>query len=177
MMASQDSVSLFTNPTVAISFATLAVSFFLFRIYQLYTPTFPSKAPPQISQSWPILGALRFFTARNEFFFHSRSQSKTGNYSFHLAKYPVVTVTGDEGRRTFFDSKNLHPGAGYAILFGQAPSTKGIKVGTPSPSDSPMASSDAGDASFDQYFAKRMKTILQKEKFANSKITAAHIHA
>lgn len=65
------------------------------------------KAPPRVHEEWPVLGALRFFTARWDFYQHARSQAKSGNFSFFLGKHPVVGLTGDRGRKLFFESKGL----------------------------------------------------------------------
>jgi hypothetical protein len=68
---------------------------------------FASKAPKLVREGYPILGALRFFTARWDFFRHARSQTVSGNFSFFIGKYLIVGLTGDKGRQVFFESRDL----------------------------------------------------------------------
>jgi hypothetical protein len=76
-------------------------------------PRFPSKAPKPVQEGYPILGTLRFFTARWDFFRHARAQSSSGNFSFLIGKYQVVGLTGDTGRQVFFESRDLGFQEGY----------------------------------------------------------------
>jgi sterol 14-demethylase len=66
-----------------------------------------AKAPPRVKEGYPLLGAFRFFTARWEFFQHSRAQAPSGNFSFFLGKHPVIGLTGDKARKLFFESREL----------------------------------------------------------------------
>lgn len=78
---------------------------------------FSPKSPKIVSEGYPIFGALRFFTARWEFFQHARAQSPSGNFSFFLGKHPVVGLSGDKGRQLFFESREL----GFAEGFDYVP--------------------------------------------------------
>lgn len=93
--------------------------------FLLVRPSFPPKAPQTLSNDYPIIGAVAFFTKRWDFFRHAISQSPTGNFSFHLGKHPLIGVSGDEGRRVFFESKQLSFAEGY----GRAQS-KGLTIGS-----------------------------------------------
>jgi hypothetical protein len=73
----------------------------------------PANAPPRVNEGWPILGAMRFFTARWDFFRQSREQSPTGNFSFHIGAYNIVGLSGDKGRQVFFEHKGLSFNEGY----------------------------------------------------------------
>src|SRR6266536_363839 len=78
--------------------------------YVFYWPRmkFPSTAPGFTSLSYPLFGSTGFFTRRWDFYRHSIAESKTGNFSFFLAKHPVVGLSGDVGRQVFFESRQLH---------------------------------------------------------------------
>lgn len=76
--------------------------------------SFPPKAPKLTSHNYPIVGALGFFTERWTFCQRASAQSPTGNYSFHLGKHRVVGVSGEEGRKVFFDNRQLSFSEGYA---------------------------------------------------------------
>lgn len=83
-----------------------------------WKPAFGAKAPPYVKVGdWPVLGAWRFFTERYDFFRANQAASKTGNFSFYVGKLPVVAIAGHEGRKTYFDTKELHMGAGYVSEF------------------------------------------------------------
>lgn len=66
-----------------------------------------SKAPKPVREGYPIIGALRFFTARWDFFQHARSQTSSGNFSFKIGKHFVVGLSGDKGRQVFFENRDL----------------------------------------------------------------------
>ncbi len=74
---------------------------------------FSSKAPKPVSEGYPILGALRFFTARWDFFRHARAQASSGNFSFRIGNHLVVGLTGDKGRQVFFENRDLGFQEGY----------------------------------------------------------------
>lgn len=76
-------------------------------------PTVSTKAPALIDEDYPVIGALRFWTARWDFFRRAQSQSPSGNFSFFIGKHPVVGVSSDEARRVFFESKQLGLTEGY----------------------------------------------------------------
>jgi hypothetical protein len=77
---------------------------------------FPSRAPKLVKGQYPIIGASGYFTARWDFFQNAIAQSSTGNFSFFLGKYPVVGLSGETGRRVFFDSRDLGFAEGYEFI-------------------------------------------------------------
>lgn len=94
-----------------------AIAVLLAALYMFLSPQqLGPKAPPRVREGWPILGALRFFTARWEFFQHARDQAPSGNFSFFLGKHPVVGLSGDAARKIFFESKDLGFAEGYTIF-------------------------------------------------------------
>jgi hypothetical protein len=74
-------------------------------------PAFPAKAPAPYKGPgvWPVIGALRFFHQRANFIQDGMHASPTGNFSFWWGKLKIVSVSGAEGRKFFFESpeKNL----------------------------------------------------------------------
>lgn len=73
----------------------------------IWQPPFPLAAPPLLKESLPIVGALRFFSARATFCKDGASKTKTGNYSFYFGKYRIVGLSGLEGRKAFYQSKDF----------------------------------------------------------------------
>ena len=69
-------------------------------------PSFPRKAPP-VFEAWPIVGALRFFSDRKAFLEEVAAKSHSGQASFYYGKLRIIGLSGEDGRRTFFDSKDL----------------------------------------------------------------------
>jgi hypothetical protein len=72
----------------------------------VWRPSFP-KNSPKLFEAYPILGALRFFSQRGDFLVQSHAQSKTENFSFYLGKRQVIGLGGDDGRKVFFESRQL----------------------------------------------------------------------
>ena len=93
--------------------AAIALPIFLYVLFFSSQYEFPPKAPKLVDEGWPIIGALRFFTARWEFFQHARSHSPSGNFSFRIGKYPLIGLTGEKGREVFFENRDLGFAEGY----------------------------------------------------------------
>lgn len=109
-MAVPDLVTQLT-PVPHYPYTTLFATFFAFAVlYLLYffRPNFPKQAPKLVSDSLPIVGSLNFFTQRWDFFQSAASHSPTGQFSFYAGRYPVIGLSGDEGRKVFFESKVLN---------------------------------------------------------------------
>lgn len=77
---------------------------------------YPGRGPIQAHDQWPVLGAIEFFISRQDFFFTSVKQSITGSFSFFVGNVPVVGLSGDAGRRLFFETKELSLEEGYVIV-------------------------------------------------------------
>lgn len=86
----------------------------------LSRPSFPSKAPP-LFDAWPIVGALRFFSNRKAFLEEVAGKSHSGQASFYYGKLRIVGLSGEDGRKMFFDSRELDIEGGYSTLFNAAP--------------------------------------------------------
>ncbi|KAG9236781.1 cytochrome P450 [Amylocarpus encephaloides] len=140
----------FSATTLIFSFLVLTVGFYVLFFSGGYK--FSPRSPTLVREGYPVLGALRFFTARWDFFQHARTQSPTGNFSFFLGKHPVVGLTGTDGRRVFFDSRELGFAEGYAVLFGQSASVNSDKE----------FSGPGG------YFSRRIAQMLKADRFNDS---------
>src|SRR5271156_453513 len=92
----------------------------LFYIVLVRRPSFPSNAPKVIPSNYPIFGPLGFWTARRDFWRQALRESKTGNFSFHLGKYPVIGISSEEGLDVFLNSRQLGVKEGYPHLYTYA---------------------------------------------------------
>ena len=128
-------------------------------LYLFSKPSFPKNAPTLTREAWPILGSLQFFTERWDFFQKSKAHSQSGNFSFYAGQWPVVGLTGEEGRKLFFESKALAFTEGYSTLLGGNP---GVKEG-----NNPLAEDRVTDSSFSQYFSKRIVAMLKGNQLKN----------
>ncbi|KAJ4292413.1 hypothetical protein N0V90_009075 [Kalmusia sp. IMI 367209] len=88
-------------------------------------PALHPKAPPLTRGVYPIVGALKFFTRRWEFFRDASRASPTGNFSFFVGRKPVVGLTSEASRQVFFDNRHFGFAEGYgglaegfSVLFG-----------------------------------------------------------
>ncbi|KAH8743848.1 cytochrome P450 6A1 [Diaporthe sp. PMI_573] len=120
-----------------------------------WQPSFPKTAPKQIKEGYPLLGALRLFTSRGDFYKDALNRSNTGNFSFYFGKHQLVGMSGVEGRKTFFDSKDLNMSEGYAVMFTASP-----QVGK---------QNDPGSASqVSLWFSRTITKLMKKENFVRN---------
>ena len=104
-----------TSPLAVATVATFTVLAILLLL--LNRPSIPSNAPPYSHLSYPIVGALKFWTAPWDLFSESAAKSRSGNFSFHIGKWPVVGLIGNEGRKLYLESKQLDMSEGYDFFF------------------------------------------------------------
>ena len=162
---------------VAVGCIVAVASLFL---YLFNKPAFPKNAPQLTSEAWPILGSLQFFTQRWDFWQRSTAHSQSGNFSFYAGQWPVVAVSGDEGRKVFFEHKGLAFAEAYgeyqlvvvssgAHIFLAAYGCEAnafvaaLLAGQPSvkQDNSLMAEDHGGDSGFSAYFSKRLIAMLK----------------
>ena len=113
-MAVQDALQTYLPNSALQLFIFVVIPVVLCIRYLSSRVSFPSKAPKLVNQNYPIVGALGFFTERFTFCKRATANSPTGNYSFHLGKHPVIGVSGEEGRKVFFENRQLGFAEGYA---------------------------------------------------------------
>lgn len=93
-------------------------------------PSFPKVAPLALEKgSFPIIGGLGFFTRRAAFLNAGRKASKSGQFSFHYGPHPIIAVSGEAARSTYFTSRGLDLSAGFRTLFAGGPDTSNIYDG------------------------------------------------
>ncbi|VUC25709.1 unnamed protein product [Clonostachys rosea] len=94
-----------------------------FLLHLLTTRPSLSHAVPKLwkPDDLPILGAWRFYSHRQEMYYDAQTSTDTGNFSFFIGKKHVVGVSGPEGRKTFFDTKDLVLHDGFSALFAGFP--------------------------------------------------------
>lgn len=88
------------------SLTVLAVSLLAVFITATWQPSYPKNAPKVVSE-WPILGALRLYRDRKNFFLEAANKTATGNFSTYIGKHQLVGVSGHEARKSFFEAKEL----------------------------------------------------------------------
>ncbi|KAH0343929.1 cytochrome P450, partial [Aureobasidium melanogenum] len=123
--------------------------------YLYFNRALPEGAPPLIKGDWPLIGPIKFWTRRWDFFKEAAKISANGNFSFHVGNHVVVGVSGDEGRRSFIDNKHLDATTGYSTLFAGSPTV-------------PKAIDSDQDDVDDQHFFRRLLAMLKKENFVQN---------
>lgn len=98
-----------TSQTV-LTVASLALGFFAAYLY--VTRSLPEGTPPSIKDNWPLIGPIKYWTKRWDWFQEATKASLNGNFTFNVGKHVVVGVSGDEGRKIFMESKQLEMGSG-----------------------------------------------------------------
>ncbi|KXJ96447.1 cytochrome P450 6A1 [Microdochium bolleyi] len=117
----------------------------------LWRPSIPKNAPKWWRENdWPILGALRFYSARPDFMLNAARHTPGGNFSFYIGKKHLVALTGEEGRKTYFDNKDLGFSEGFAELLTGQPAAP------------------AQMERFSQWFAKSLLAMLKKDQFVRN---------
>lgn len=111
-MAAQEALQPYQTSFTTQLVLALGLPLLLFLYHLSSRVVFPRQAPKQVNGNHPIVGALGFFTERWNFC-QQGAESPSGNYSFHLGKHPVIGVSGEEGRKTFYESKQLGFAEGY----------------------------------------------------------------
>jgi hypothetical protein len=112
------------NPYLVLPLVLILVGFTAYT--KLFSrPALHPKAPPLTHGVYPLLGALKFFTRRWEFFRDAALASPTGNFSFFVGRKPVVGLTSENSRQVFFDNRHFGFAEGYgglaegfSVLFG-----------------------------------------------------------
>jgi hypothetical protein len=80
-------------------------------IFKLIPST--SNAPKRVSWGYPLFGTYEFFTARWDLFRQSSLLTSSGNFTFFIGPHQIVGLSGDKGRETFFENRELGFNEGY----------------------------------------------------------------
>lgn len=75
----------------------------------------PLNSPKHWTEfNWPFVGsAIRFFRHRVDMVFEAQKSPTSGAFSILVGGKHVVVLTGDIGRKTFFETKDLNLPQGY----------------------------------------------------------------
>ncbi|KAI1495631.1 cytochrome P450 6A1 [Biscogniauxia marginata] len=130
--------------------ATLVTGFF----QVLCRPSLPKNAPKWFKTGdWPILGTLRFYKTRADWYREAIRNSPTGSFSFYIGKKQIIGLSGPEGRKTFYENRDLNFNDGFAeLLTGQ-----------------PAATAEADN--FSQVFSKALVLMMRKESLDRILVT------
>jgi hypothetical protein len=93
--------------------ASATAFFTAYIIVVTYLRRAPTKsAPPVCREDYPLTGAIGFWTKRWDFYKNAVKRSYTGNFSFHAGPNTIVALSGEKGRKLFFESRelNIHDG-------------------------------------------------------------------
>ena len=167
--------------------AVLSVAIGIFTALSLARPSIPAKAPKLVQGSWPIVGSLGFFKSRWDFFNQAAKRSATGNFSFYVGRYHVVGVSGDAGRKAFFESRALNLAEGWVVLASISSSPKSqhanvlcsygaLFAGSPGPQGSTQESDSSTGSDFMGYFAKRLTSMLKQDLFQRGEWCETLLH-
>ncbi|KAI5920084.1 cytochrome P450 6A1 [Camillea tinctor] len=117
-------------------------------------PSLPKNAPKWFKMSdWPILGTLCFYKTRCDWFKEAMKHSSTGNFSFYIGKKQIIGLSGPEGRKTFYESRDLNFNEGFAeLLTGQPAAT-------------------AESENFAQLFQKALIPMMRKDRMNRNLVT------
>ncbi|KAF3011131.1 hypothetical protein E8E13_011429 [Curvularia kusanoi] len=144
--------SVFGSPSLLLLSSAALVLVFV-AIHTLFIRRLPTNAPPVARDNYPVTGPWGFWTRRWDWYRLRRDQSSTGNFSFHAGPNPIVALTGEEGRKLFFESRELGFAEGYAVLFGVAPTTQTYDDGK------------GADEDVSNHFSRRLAYLLKNEQF------------
>ncbi|KAF2019854.1 cytochrome P450 6A1 [Aaosphaeria arxii CBS 175.79] len=111
------------SPTISLLVFS-CVLFVIYVCYHTYQRRVPSNAPPTVKGDIPLTGVWDFWTRRWDFYKQEIDRAPTGNFSFHAGPNTLVGLSGEKGRKLFFESKELGFTQGYAVLFGSSPELK-----------------------------------------------------
>lgn len=95
----------------------------------LRRPAFPRSAPFVSKHSLPLIGSLGFFTQRAAFLTKGGKASPTGQFSFNYGPHPIISLSGEAARTTFYTARGLDLGAGFRQLFAGGPDTSHLYEG------------------------------------------------
>ncbi|PHH71663.1 hypothetical protein CDD80_5078 [Ophiocordyceps camponoti-rufipedis] len=91
-------------------------------------PRLPPDAPREV-RGWPLLGCLDFFRRRRDFLVWGSKLGPGRQFSFFYGPHPIVAVSGPEARASFFNSRELSLGAGFAGLYAASPNIEHLPEG------------------------------------------------
>ncbi|KAF2868144.1 cytochrome P450 [Massariosphaeria phaeospora] len=146
-----------TSSSLALNLAVsvLVLLFAYVLVHTFYIRRIPSDAPPVVRGNYPLAGAISFWTHRWDFCRRARDTTATGNFSFHAGPNTLVGLSGEKGRKLFFENRSLGFQEGYAVLFGASPKLDKAK-------DIDNHPEEEGNIN---HFSRRVTHLLKNEQF------------
>ncbi|KAJ4367917.1 hypothetical protein N0V86_009757 [Didymella sp. IMI 355093] len=152
-MALLDVVDCVVRSPTLLLFSSAALVLVFVIVHTVFIRRLAANAPLATHDNYPVTGPWGFWTERWDWYRRRRDQSKTGNFSFHAGPNTIVALTGEEGRKLFFESRELGFAEGYAVLFGVAPPTEKYDDGKGAEED------------VSNHFSRRLAYLLKNEQF------------
>jgi cytochrome P450 len=147
------------SPTLLI----LSVSAAIFLAYTLahyfVIRRHPANIPHLVRDNFPITGPVGFWTERWSWYKRQRDAAPNGNFSFNVGSHTMIALTGEEGRKLFYDSRHLGLREGYSVMFGNTPKITGHDDGEGKENE---PSNPANH--FDRHLAHLLKTDVLSRK-------------
>lgn len=152
-MALPDVMSCVVRSPTLLLLSTAALILVLVTVHTLFIRRLPANAPHVANDNYPVTGPWGFWTKRWDWYRRRCDQSKTGNFSFHAGPNTIVALSGEDGRKLFFESRELGFTEGYAVLFGVAPPTE--KYDT----------EKGAEEDITNHFNRRLAALLKNDQF------------
>ncbi|KAF8879391.1 hypothetical protein BD779DRAFT_1676436 [Infundibulicybe gibba] len=135
---------------------TVGVASVLLLCVYILAPRSTPKSSREIKRlgGFSILTAWPFFTRRFDFLQFHFNSTKERIFRFNILHHPIVALNGEEGRKLFFDDKNLNSIEGYKVLMGAAPRLKDIS----------LQDDKNGDV---QWFNKQLLTLFHRDRLTD----------
>jgi cytochrome P450 len=109
------------SPTLSVLAVSLAL-FLAFTCLHVFLDRQRSvNLPPTVRDNYPFTGPVGFWTERWTWYKRQRDQAPNGTFSFNVGPNKIIALSGEQGRRMFFESRHLGLTEGYAVLFGASP--------------------------------------------------------
>lgn len=77
----------------------------------LRRPDLPSGAS-WTEKGLPLFGSFNFFTKRGDFLREGSRKSPNGHFNFYYGSYPIIALSGEAARASYFTTRGLDLSAG-----------------------------------------------------------------
>jgi len=70
-------------------------------------PVLQPGAPKLASSTWPFVGSIDFYRARQKFWQSEKEKSASGQFSFGYGPFNIIALSGHGARESFYSSRPL----------------------------------------------------------------------
>jgi hypothetical protein len=84
--------------------------------WRLLQQSLPANAPKLVKGSSLVFWSVEFFSNQTEWCKAMMATTETGNFTFHYGQNQIANLAGLQGRKTFFESKELSFSAGWVYF-------------------------------------------------------------